>query len=152
MRDDFTWHPGEPAERGRLAPDDRPGGALPMNPLQAPSYASPYARVRWPAGALTCNEVGLESVAAGADPGATPVGEVASPLLPTVQPDALLADAVRVMIGSFLRRIAVVDDHEELVGFVTMSEAAARAERDPAVRDLLGELAFSPSVWARRFR
>jgi CBS-domain-containing membrane protein len=72
--------------------------------------------------------------------------------LPTVQRYTLLADAVRLMLGNFLRRIAVIDDREELVGFVTMAEAAAMADRDAAVRDLFGEITFSPSVWARRFR
>ena len=197
MRDDFTEHAGEPAERGRLVPDDRPGAALPMNAMRSPDYASAYARMRWRTGILTCGEIGLEppqsisahenlcvaahrfacaqigflpvveagrlqgalyiedllkAVGCATDCHATRVGQVASKLLPTVQKHTLLADAVRLMIGSYLRRIAVTDDHDKLVGFVTMSEAAALADRDPAVRELLGQITLSPSLWARRFR
>ena len=197
MRDDFTEHVGEPAERGRLVPTDRPGAALPMSAMRAESYANRSARAFWKAGTLTCGEIGLEppetigadenlcvaakrlgmsqsgflpvtdgnhlrgaiyiddvlkAVGGGTDCHQQLVGQVASKLLPTVQKHTLLADAVRLMIGSFLRRIAVVDDHEQLAGFVTLSEAAAMADRDPAVRELLEQVTLSPSLWARRFR
>ena len=197
MRDEFTEQAGEPAERGRHVPDDRPGAALPMNAMHSPDFASAFARMRWRTGILTCGEIGLEPpqsidaheslcvaakrfacaqfgvlpvIEGGRLCGAlyvddllkavgmaticheTRVGQVASKLLPTVQKHTLLADAVRLMIGSYLRRIAVIDAHDKLVGFVTMSEAAAMAERDPAVRELLGQITLSPSLWARRFR
>jgi CBS domain-containing protein len=102
-------------------------------------------------GALYIEDL-LKAVGCATDCHETRVGQVASKLLPTVQRHTLLADAVRLMIGSYLRRVAMTDDHDKLVGFVTMSEAAAMADRDPAVRDLLGQITLSPSLWARRFR
>lgn len=102
-------------------------------------------------GAIYLDDI-LKAVGGGTDCHQQLVGQVASKLLATVQKHTLLADAVRLMIGSFLRRIAVVDDHEQLVGFVTLSEAAAMADRDQAVRELLEQVTLSPSLWARRFR
>ena len=102
-------------------------------------------------GAIYLEDI-LKAVGGGTDCHHQLVGQVASKLLPTVQKHTLLADAVRLMIASFLRRIAVVDDHEQLAGFVTLSEAAAMADRDPAVRELLEQVTLSPSLWARRFR
>jgi CBS domain-containing protein len=79
-----------------------------------------------------------------------PVSRIAVRRLPTVRRETLLADAVRLMIANCLRRIPVVDTEDHLLGFVTLSEAAALADRDPAVRDVLGAVGLSPSFWARR--
>jgi CBS domain-containing protein len=197
VRDDFTHREREPAERGRLTSEDRPGAALPMNARRLESYASPHARATWYEGILTCGEIDLEppdgiapdatllaaarklagaqssflpvwqeerprgalyvedllnAIADGRDAARTRVAEVASTLVPTVGRQTLLVDAVRLMIGAFLRRIPVLADDERIGGFVTLAEAAALADRDPAVRDALGQMALSPSLWARRFR
>jgi CBS domain-containing protein len=197
MPDDFTWHPGQPAETGRLRDDSRPAAALPMNALRRESFADPSARSRYRLGTLTCEEIGLEppeslpmgatlaqaarklghsqagwlplvkrgrlagalylddllkAIGVGRDPAATPVGQVRSRILPTVALRTLLVDAVRLMLATFVRRAAVVDDQERLLGFVTLSEAASLVDRDPAVREVLAQVSFSPSLWARRFR
>jgi len=94
----------------------------------------------------------LRALGEGADAAHTPVRTIESRLLPTVTHQTLLADAVRLMIASYLRRVPLLGEGGRLVGFVTLSEAAAMADRDPAVREALEQTALSPSLWARRFR
>ena len=94
----------------------------------------------------------LRALGEGADALNTPVATVESRLIPTVTCDTLLADAVRLMTASYLRRVPLVEQGGRLLGFVTLSEAAALADRDPAVREAFEQLSLSPSLWARRFR
>ena len=56
------------------------------------------------------------------------------------------------MIACYLRKIPVVGDAGGLEGILTLSEAVAAAERDPAVREVLELLAGSRSLFARRWR
>ena len=71
--------------------------------------------------------------------------------IPTCSPRSALVDAVRQMVACYIRRIPVVGDDGSLVGMLTLAAAAAAAERDPAVRDLL-ESCNAPSFFARRWR
>lgn len=80
------------------------------------------------------------------------LAQVLSTQIPTCTATSLLADAVRQMIACYLRKIPVVGDAGELVGLLTLSEAAAAAEADPAVAELIERFASSPSLFARRIR
>jgi CBS domain-containing protein len=80
------------------------------------------------------------------------VAKVLSTQIPTCERRSALVDAVRQMIACYLRKIPVVGDAGELVGLLTMSEAAAAGARDPAVAEVLERFAASPSLFARRMR
>ncbi len=80
------------------------------------------------------------------------VAKVLSTQIPTCERKSALVDAVRQMIACYLRKIPVVGDDGELVGLLTLSEAAAAGARDPAVAEVLERFAASPSLFARRMR
>ena len=80
------------------------------------------------------------------------LAKVLSTQIPTCEPKSALVDAVRQMIACYLRKIPVVGDAGELIGLLTLSEAAAAGARDPAVEEVLERFAASPSFFARRMR
>ncbi len=80
------------------------------------------------------------------------LAKVLSTQIPTCERKSALVDAVRQMIACYLRKIPVVGDAGELVGLLTLSEAAAAGARDPAVEEVLERFAASPSFFARRMR
>jgi signal-transduction protein with cAMP-binding, CBS, and nucleotidyltransferase domain len=100
-------------------------------------------------GAVTLEDL-MGALAAGQS-AKTPVVTIMSDAMPTVLPETLLADAVHLMMARFLRRVPLVTREGRFIGFVTLSAAAGTAARDVAVREALAQLAFSPSLWARRF-
>ena len=77
------------------------------------------------------------------------VAKVVSTQIPTCERKSALVDAVRQMIACYLRKIPVVGDAGELLGLLSLSEAAAAGERDPAVTEILERFAASPSLYAR---
>jgi CBS domain len=95
-------------------------------------------------------EAVLQSVADDRTP--PNLAQVVSTQIPTCAPYSALVDAVRQAIACYLRRIPVVGDAGELVGLLTLSEAAAAGERDPAVLEVIERFAGSPSLFARSLR
>jgi CBS-domain-containing membrane protein len=75
-----------------------------------------------------------------------------SPLIPTCAPHSTLVDAVRLMLSCYLRKLPVVDEENRLLGLLTLAEAAAAADKDPTIADLLERFVLSPSLFARRMR
>ena len=80
------------------------------------------------------------------------ISQMISTLVPTCAPHSTLGDAVRLMLSCYLRKIPVVDDTGALLGLLTLAEAAASADKDPTIADLLERFALSPSLFARRMR
>lgn len=95
-------------------------------------------------------EAVLASVAGGRKPPS--LATVMTTQIPTCAPWSALVDAVRQMIACYLRKIPVVGDAGELVGLLTLSEAAAAAVADPTVAEALDVLSTSPSRFARMWR
>jgi predicted transcriptional regulator len=92
----------------------------------------------------------LQCVARGPLP--DDVKALISTLIPTCAPDSTLCDAVRLMLSCYLRKLPVVNERNELVGLLALAEAAAAADKDPTIADLLERFALSPSLFARRMR
>jgi CBS domain-containing protein len=80
------------------------------------------------------------------------IAKLVSTQIPTCAPKSALVDAVRQMLACYLREIPVVGDDGTLVGQLTLSEAAAAGERDPAIDEVLAHTAASPSFFAHRWR
>lgn len=71
-------------------------------------------------GILTERDV-LQAVAKGRDPEATPVEEVMSKKVITIEPDKKIEDAVDLMIKNKIKKLPVVRE-KQLVGIVTASD------------------------------
>jgi CBS domain-containing protein len=86
-------------------------------------------------GVVTADVLVERVVAAGRDPRATPVGEVARPVTVTVLPDQQAEDAYRLMEEEDLERLPVTEDGR-LVGVLSRSALTRRlAEDEPPAPD-----------------
>ena len=79
-------------------------------------------------GTLTDRDIAVRVVAEGRDPGSTPVKEVASTDLVTVDPQQDLDEALRLMAEHQVRRIPVVGEDGRLVGIVAQADVARESD------------------------
>jgi CBS domain-containing protein len=75
-------------------------------------------------GMVTDRDIAVRAVAEGKDPQSTPVGEIASRDLVTVDPDQSLDEAARLMAQHQVRRLPVVEEDGRLVGIVAQADVA----------------------------
>ena len=80
-------------------------------------------------GVVTCEVLVDRVVAAGRDPRATPVGDVAEPVTLTALPDMAAEDAYRLMEEQDVERLPVTDDGR-LVGVLSRSALTRRLAED----------------------
>ena len=78
---------------------------------------------------VTDRDLVARVVAAGRDPSAVPVSEIASKDLVTIRPDQDLAEARRLLAEHQLDRLLVVEEGDRLVGI--LSEADIRRDEGP---------------------
>jgi CBS domain-containing protein len=79
-------------------------------------------------GALTDRDIAIRVVAEGKDPASTPVREVASTEVVTVDPEQDLDEALNLMAQHQVRRIPVVEQDGRLVGVVAQADVARQAD------------------------
>ena len=79
-------------------------------------------------GALTDRDIAMKVVAEGKDPQTTPVRDVASTSVISVKPDQDLDEALELMARYQVRRLAVVERDERLVGVVAQADVAEEAK------------------------
>jgi CBS domain-containing protein len=79
-------------------------------------------------GTLTDRDIAIRVVAEGRDPERTPVREVASTKLVTVDPQQHLDEALRLMAEHQVRRVAVVEEDGRLVGIVAQADIARQRD------------------------
>lgn len=79
-------------------------------------------------GALTDRDIAIRVVAEGKDPASTPVREVASTDVVTVDPEQDLDEALNLMAQHQVRRIPVVEQDGRLVGVVAQADIARQAD------------------------
>jgi CBS domain-containing protein len=80
-------------------------------------------------GVVTCEVLVDRVVAAGRDPRATPVGDVAEPVTLSALPDMAVEDAYRLMEEQDVERLPVTDDGR-LVGVLSRSALTRRLAED----------------------
>ena len=80
-------------------------------------------------GVITDRDIAIRVVAAGRDPDATKVEEIASWTLVTVDPDQELEEALRLMAEHEVRRLPVVEEDGRLVGIVAEAVVARHVGR-----------------------
>jgi CBS domain-containing protein len=79
-------------------------------------------------GTLTDRDIAIRVVAEGRDPARTPVREVASTELVTVDPQQDLDEALRLMAEHQVRRVPVVEEDGRLVGIVAQADIARQRD------------------------
>ena len=79
-------------------------------------------------GTLTDRDIAIRVVAEGRDPESTPVRDVASTDLVTVDPQQDFEEALRLMAQHQVRRLPVVEEDGRLVGVVAQADVARQAD------------------------
>jgi CBS domain-containing protein len=79
-------------------------------------------------GIVTDRDLVVRGLAEGRDPDETPIGDLCSGTIVTLEPDAGIEEAVSMMRDRAIRRIPIVD-HGNPVGIVSIGDLAR--ERDP---------------------
>jgi CBS domain-containing protein len=79
-------------------------------------------------GMVTDRDIAIRVVAEGRDPQSTPVREVASKDLVTVDPQQDLDEALRLMAQHQVRRLPVVEEDGRLVGVVAQADVAREGD------------------------
>jgi CBS domain-containing protein len=92
-----------------------------------------------PCGIVTDRDLVVRGIAAGKDPKATPLKEVCSEKLISLEPDDSVDEAVRLMRERSIRRIPVLENGK-MVGIVSLGDLAL--ERDQ--RSVLGQVSAAP--------
>jgi CBS domain-containing protein len=79
-------------------------------------------------GIVTDRDIVLNVVAEGSDPSSTPVSQIASRDLVTIDPEQSLDEALRLMAQHQVRRLPVVEEDGKLVGIVAQADVARQAD------------------------
>jgi CBS domain-containing protein len=79
-------------------------------------------------GIVTDRDIVLNVVAEGKDSSSTPVSEIASRDLITVDPEQTLDEALRLMAQHQVRRLPVCEEDGRLVGIVAQADVARQAD------------------------
>lgn len=94
-------------------------------------------------GIVTDRDIVVRNVAHGNSPQSTKVQDVMTSSVNTVTPDMDIRDVSKMMAGSQIRRVPVVENNR-LVGIVALGDVATGAKYDTEVADALAEIS-SPS-------
>jgi CBS domain-containing protein len=123
VRDAMVSHPGRlPADASAQA-----AGQLLQRPEVRAIYVTDEERL---VGVVTRKTLVREVVAAGRDPKATSLGEIAEPPDHTIGPDVPLEDAFRFLEERDAERVPVVDERERLIGVLSRSVLQRRLAED----------------------
>ncbi len=123
VRDAMVSHPGRlPADASAQA-----AGALLQRPEVRAIYVTDDERL---VGVVTRKTLVREVVAAGREPSATTLGEIAEPPDHTIGPDVPLEDAFRFLEEHDAERVPVVDEEGRLIGVLSRSVLQRRLAED----------------------
>jgi CBS domain-containing protein len=75
-----------------------------------------------PLGIVTDRDVVVEIVAPGLDPKVITVGDIMLPHLASIEEDADIFDAIKLMTSKGIRRLPVIDNYGSLVGILTLDD------------------------------
>ncbi len=98
-------------------------------------------------GVVTDRDLVLRALETDLPPSSVPVREVMTPDVITARPEEDLHDVVARMTSRLVRRIPVVDQDRRLVGMLSITDIARRADRDHRLQDLLMQAAARRSFW-----
>jgi CBS domain-containing protein len=95
-------------------------------------------------GIVTDRDIVVRAIAKEKDPRGMPAAEVSSRELVTVDPDDDLSDALKLMAQYQVRRLAVIEEDDRLVGVVSQADVAVHAKEKDA-GEVLEEISRPPS-------
>jgi CBS domain-containing protein len=123
---------------GRLSAEDsaQAAGELLQRPEVRAVYVTDGERL---VGVVTRKTLVREVVAAGRDPRATQLGDIAEPPHRTIGPDVALEEAFRILEDEDLERVPVVDEGERLIGVLSRSVLQRRLAEDEVPADEEGD-------------
>ena len=103
-----------------------------------------------PLGIVTEQDVTWKVAAKGLDPKSVKVSEIMSAPLITIDPDADLTEAAKIMKKHKIRRLAVIKE-QTLHGILTAADIGRNLDSymEKEIRDILGDL-WEPSISTRR--
>ena len=87
-------------------------------------------------GILTDRDIVVRALAEDADLHTTPVAEICSRDLTTIEPTASVGQAVRLMREKAIRRLPVVDENGFVLGIVSIGDVAVERDRHSALADI----------------
>jgi CBS domain-containing protein len=91
-------------------------------------------------GLVTDRDIVVRLVAAGKDPASANVREAMTTSVRSVNEDASVDDALRMMSNAQVRRVPVVNGNDELVGIVSFGDIATETNRDSRVGQAIEEI------------
>jgi CBS domain-containing protein len=94
-------------------------------------------------GMITDRDIVIRAIAKGKDPRGMPVREIYSREVLAVRPDDDIRDVLKAMAGYQVRRLAVVDQDNHLVGVVSQADVALEA-KEKAVGEMVEEISRPP--------
>jgi CBS domain-containing protein len=94
-------------------------------------------------GMITDRDIVIRAIAKGKDPRGMPVREIYSREVLAVRPDDDIRDVLKAMAGYQVRRLAVVDQDNHLVGVVSQADVALEA-KEKAVGEMVEEISKPP--------
>jgi CBS domain-containing protein len=94
-------------------------------------------------GIVTDRDIVVRAIAKEKDPRGMPASEVSSRELITVDPEDDLSDALQIMMEHQLRRLAVVEQDDRLVGVLSQADVALNVKEKQA-GEVLGEISQAP--------
>ena len=87
-------------------------------------------------GILTDRDIVVRALAEDAAVHTTPVAEICSRDLTTIEPTASVGQAVRLMREKAIRRLPVVDENGFVLGIVSIGDVAVERDRHSALADI----------------
>ena len=87
------------------------------------------------AGIVTDRDIAVRGVAEGRDLGSTPVRELCTSRVATIEPGASVDDALRKMREADIRRLPVVDG-DRPIGILSLGDLAVEREPDSVLADI----------------
>ena len=90
-------------------------------------------------GVVTDRDITTRAVAKRLDPNPTRVGDIMSPELVCCYEDDDIHDCIKLMEGSQVRRVPVLDREDRLVGVISLGDLAVRQRDNEEVKKLTEE-------------
>ena len=98
------------------------------------------------AGVVTDRDIVIRGLSAGNDFTMLKAEDVMSPEVHTVSDDTALEQVMKMMGERKVRRVPVVDQSRRLVGMISMSDLAMRADCGPNLQDALERISVPPGT------
>lgn len=92
-------------------------------------------------GLVTDRDIVVRNIAHGKDPHQTPVKEVMTTQVKSVNPEMSLSQAAGIMAAEQIRRLPVVEG-DRLVGMLSLGDLATKAKFDVELATTLGEISL----------